>query len=374
MRRRLYNSVINGTIRNSYQVGDIVCCDYENPLEPYCVFSQEKYEEIKYTTDRWQPYGVIVIPSNHDFYKTGEAAMMSCENVMEYYSGITDVGTFRQQVLVNESNVKMIPKTDFCTYLGSLKNMLIPSAEPVTTGRIDMNTGKAEYKMYTYSIENFIPYLIWEDNADSANPTYNVAQCAHDPKTVYMNNANLEWICPSPYDTDGYSYREEFISNIINSSNDVLSYNPYGYAENALAVTPSLGQIQRDFRPDTKGPYDDNEFSWHWPSLAEMIYVLCRIQVIDKSLLLTMYEDIGINEQSGNRNAENLLRYISVNRQYNLNVFTASLYSSKEFYILKRETEIITHKWQLMLLSDLSDDEPMDGRLFARVKDLPRYA
>lgn len=264
MRRRVLGASlpVGAVLDGIYGCGDIVL--YDGQSKSKIVVNAGKLSN--FASGRFTPIAVMVVPSSHDVYGTGEAAAMSLLN-MSYRD--PDKGTTSNQTI------------DWGNYQVS-----IPSLPDMNyTSVVDNSTGLL---LTTYSSETYFP-----------SDEFTGAQCISDPTAYYYSTVGNSALSPSPYLSNG-ARNPIYYSTEVSAKNALADFSGKGNTE----LLCSLATAQSDwktygtqvlnnsgegylpaacccwrFRPDGTQPGD-----WYMPAFGELGYMVVRRKSINESI------------------------------------------------------------------------------------------
>lgn len=269
MRRR---SMINddgpflrGTVvYNECNVGDVALYDRENDCK---VIVDINNPAQKFPLSQYVPISVIVIPSSHDVYGTGEAAGISLTYMETNGRGVMCWG---------ETNVNISTLNDYDKVAtnGTCNNL----TEEISSTRFD----------------GYLP-----------SDKFNKTQCLHDKNTFYDKDTDVD-ACPSPYLTDGSRNPMYYQTTSPSSTYNALS--DFNGKKNTNNIINYRGK--KDYSswiPDYKTGKDypaasscdmyvtegTQQGEWYLPAAGEIGYVMARFNIINNSLnILKPYVDV----------------------------------------------------------------------------------
>ncbi|MCH5166934.1 MAG: hypothetical protein J1F35_03490 [Erysipelotrichales bacterium] len=250
---------LTGTIKTSnYDVGNIVLYDREEDKK---IVIDINNPAEKFPISRYNPLAVIVIPSSHDVYGTGEAGAMSLVNMS--CDTPNDGGIENNNICYGMYNVD--------TILANHERTKGPRTE------------------------DRLVYLPTDDLI--LNNEY---FASNDPLSWFHNSISVTKFGYSPYDADGISRSKEY-------------YQPTSYSLNALSDFDGINNTNiliNLFKQQTTWKIDDNilnnyqtgytpaacccwrfcpegskQGEWYLPGCGELGYVVPRRKIINSSLL-----------------------------------------------------------------------------------------
>lgn len=256
----------------SKDVGDIVL---ENNNTGYrLIIKPDDIEKIN--KENYTPVGIIVVPSSHDVYGTGEGAMMS---VKQMSAKTPDQGT----------------SGDVALYCGGTENLanhinLVPSAPNINDYTLEnpsikelIRVGQSVYLPSDYYLkDNYI--------------------CGHDKNTGYNDPSRYsKYFAPSPYLSDGS--RNPLYYTVESPSSSENCFSDFNGKRNSeilqqLSIEQNWRTSQTIDNDDYYGGEDyvhacccwryhtlsTNQGDWYLPSAGEAGYIGPRYNIIKKSL------------------------------------------------------------------------------------------
>lgn len=249
---------------------DIVLCRNKDNF----IFSTSNVE--KFSKDDFTPIGIVIIPSHHDVYGTGESGILGL-NYLDNEN--PDNG--------NNSNKSMYFANDWG--YNNYRNRIV-SCGTIKSGSFTSLTKTGTSLRY---VDDYVltPMDIKDETYTIKNP--------YDNKTFYPNNST-SYIMLSPYNNDG-SFNEDFSTKQFDTSFD---YNLLQFFDGKETSNNIIDQesYQEDWKTadvitDSKvsGHYPllccawryhtrgTKQGDWFIPSLSEVIYLAVRRNLISKT-------------------------------------------------------------------------------------------
>lgn len=185
---------LENSIYQELNAGDVILVN-KTTLEKAASSPKELF---KYSKEDWEPIGVVVIPSNHNVYGTGEAAMIPLLAASLATPDTGDYSTVDGIYYGPSSNVEGIDNYDAVVNLGTMNNSL-----PKDTVQGTSSSG-------------YIPLMDQRMNKK--------CECPTDPGTYYWNtsNSSMAYI-PSPYLLDGSRNPQYYTTDSPSSPSNALS-------------------------------------------------------------------------------------------------------------------------------------------------------
>ena len=210
---------------------------------------------------KYTPIGVVVIPTSHDVYGTGECGVMSllnmnCDNPSQSSSSNKDMcwGAY---------------DTDIST---------LPNLDQVPTGNTTngIPTGQTNY-----------PYL--------PSDIFNATQCAHDTDVYYFVPSATP--VPSPYLTDGSRNPGYYQTTSPSSSNNALAdFDGRGNTDKIITQRGNKDYTSWKPTPDTPSDYPaasccdmfytegTQQGDWYLPACGELGYIMPPFNKINEAI------------------------------------------------------------------------------------------
>lgn len=277
--------------KRNYQVGDIVFYDRYNKKKIVC-----SIDDI-YKNNRYEPIGIVVIPSSHDVYKDGCAGVMALKNGSCLSP---NSGTLEDELISFSANY--FTPFDRGTYVGRYG---------------DKEVGNTSLGVWEWSV---LP---------SDNPDWNKVDNPYDPVTHYTESGyepTKVMYSPSPYyingsrnplydtlphndyliDYSGESTQKEKISNLAIANWRIRNTLPNGTTNVGFACCWRYSTLS------TK------QGDWYLPTMGEIVYLTVRQYLIKtninklNSVFNQNYSSLTYNFiASGSYGSDNLYRYSS---------------------------------------------------------------
>lgn len=261
------------TTNGNYNVGDVLFSPTVS-VDSFVVINNLDFIDSLFL-NWYEPVGIVVIPTSHDVYGTGECGVMALRAASLQ---TPDTGT--------TSNESM--------YWGS-KTYIIP----------ELNTFN-EYPRYGTMNSDLPSNTIDGVSKYGYIPTQNSAmsikcQCSHDPQTSYYNvNDIIFGYLPSPYLADGTRNPDYYkIDNPSSSANALSDFN--GKENTRILCENATAQI--DWKTTTLIANSNNEgyypaacacwrfnpgftrpSNWYLPAIGEMGYIAARYDLINTTI------------------------------------------------------------------------------------------
>lgn len=238
-------------------------------------------EEMFYTSNlkdvdknRYEPIGVIVIPTEHDVYGTGECGVMA---LISASLTTPDTGqTSNERVYWGHNNKDFPNLTNFngVIRMGTMNNNISDNIDGLSSsGYIPLmkknmsskfecpHDTKAKYEIYYYSDYGYIPspYL----NDDSRNPDYYTTDppsSAYNVLSDFAGKSNTEFLCSNATSQPDWK-TDETIDNY---------YSVYYH--------PAACCCWRFHTPGT------NQGDWYLPAMGELGYIAPRYDWINQTI------------------------------------------------------------------------------------------
>lgn len=271
MRRRLLftgKALLGTLVPSDYKVGNLVLYDR---IEDKKIVVDINNPTDRFPIDRYNPLAVIVIPSSHDVYGTGEAGAMS---LVEMNIDNTLTGGIGTSLLAgNYINVDTLHKFKDVPHIGTL-NDLKDSLQGIIT---DSNNG-------------FLPSDMFFTDGTI---------CPHNANFKYKYSS-IDWVgVPSPYLTDG-SRNPMYYQTTTPSSEDNCLANFNGRGDTDKILTYRGIKDYQTWVPNNSTPTDfpgvslcdmfhpdgTSQGDWYLPSCGELGYVLSYYSKINNILSL----------------------------------------------------------------------------------------
>lgn len=269
--------------RGEYEAGDAVFWDSE-----FEMFRVAPYEEIDKITDkvRFTPTGVVVIPSSHDVYGTGEAGVTSIKNIS---TRNPDEGTFSQS-------------NDAC-FFGPVNEKDVPGLHKYSKV---VCVGTKETGIHD-TVQSVVPFNGGTSNEDSchmpvnyiASSSYEYIDNPYDPGTKYSNHSYGElYYLPSPYKANGT--RNPLYYSIEYGDNVLSDFNGKSNTEILCARATAQPNWKTDdtIVNDNEGGYypaacccwrfhtvGTEHGDWYLPAAGELGYKNCRWKEIEQTTI-----------------------------------------------------------------------------------------
>ena len=226
--------------------------------------NQDKWSIDDYPTDKYEPIGVVVVPSSHNVYGNDCCGVMSLKD-MNYNS--PDSGSTSHQEIY---------------WGGDGDELSLPNLDQVPTG----NTS------------NGIPTGQTSSSAYLPSDRFSGTQCAHDTDVSYYNTSYTP--IPSPYLTDGSRNPGYYQTSAPSSSNNALAdFDGIGNSQ----VLWDLATSQSDWKTassiannDGSGYYPaacccwryhtegTSQGDWYLPACGELGYIIPRFNKINGAI------------------------------------------------------------------------------------------
>lgn len=293
-----------------------------------------------YSPDEWEPIGVVVIPSSHDVYGTGECGVMA---LMSASLETPDTGQTSNADIIYGFNIDYseLMNFDACSSYGNqntwtpvqLKSgkSCLPS-DQTSFGKKLLNPNGEQSSWYYYQDNNHhTPSPYNEDG--SRNPDYYDTNIGlNNALSDFAGKSNTEFLC-----SEAISQPDWKIDETINNN-----YNN-GYHPAACCCwrfhTPGTGQGD-----------------WYLPACGELGYVCVRFEKISSTItalqtyfektfcpfINSVYWSSSIYSSNNTRNVtfgSGMVSYSYQNLAYKVRPFTRLNLSKKSKYYTKQETD-----------------------------------
>ena len=245
--------------------------------------NQDKWSIDDYPTDKYEPIGVVVVPSNHNVYGDGSCGVMSLK---EMSCGTPDDGSN----LGGDDNIGM-------TWGQKGNGILLNKGMMVPYVGKGSDVGDASSTVIGQNRDGNLPS---DDNDD--------IQCPHDIDVYYVNN-NTYYQVPSPYLTDGSRNPAYYQTTSPSSSSNALAdFDGIGNSQVMwdLATAQSDWKTASSITNNTGSGYSPaacccwryhtngtKQGDWYLPACGELGYKVISIRKINNSIanLLNAYGD-----------------------------------------------------------------------------------
>lgn len=245
------------------KAGDICFYDLQNNQKIIVAFDQ--YKKSQYPIGRYYPLGVVVVPSSHDVYGSGECGVMSLNwmTPLDYKQG-------------GEQYTMLWSNDD---YYVAFRYDGVPLLPDLTSNTFD------NYKYYIGV--GLVPY-----QGGSLIPTGDMM----DKQSGYMVISGRDWYIPSPYLSDGSKnaafHQVSFQNNGQSRLNVLADYNG---KEHTLEVVHNT--VLDRFLPFkccyNYSPIGTEIGDWYVPTIGELCYMMPKFRDI-QTTINTIIQDYGI--------------------------------------------------------------------------------
>lgn len=246
-------------------VGDV--CFYDKEQDKLVIASEWSAET--YPTSRYTPIGVVVIPSSHDVYGTGEAGVMSLKPMS--CSTPATGGTSEQSMYwgVYGTDISTLPNLNQAPIVGSGSN--VGNADSTVTGQDN----------YSY-----LP-----------SDKFSAVQCPHDTDAYYYSSSSSYDQAPSPYLTDGSRNPAYYQTTSPSSSNNCLA-DFDGRGNTDKIITQRGNKEYTSWKPGSSTEADypaasccdmfytdgTSQGDWYLPAMGELGYIMPPFNKINEAI------------------------------------------------------------------------------------------
>lgn len=247
--------------------GDI--CFYDNADDKLILVHYDDWTTDVFSTDRFTPIGVVVVPGIHDVYGTGECSVISLMN-MDCNS--PDTGSTSAQEMcwgVYGTDISQLDNLNRVCYIG-ISSTLYEQVQGTTSNA-------------------YLP----SDRFDTIDNPY-------DPSTGYYSAVDISHQAPSPYKADSSRNPAYYQTDSPSSTSNCLAdFDGVGNTE----VLCSLATAQGDWKTAEAitnsynagyypaacccwrfHPDGTEQGDWYLPAMAELGYMMVRINAINETI------------------------------------------------------------------------------------------
>ena len=272
-------------------VGDV--CFYDKEQDKLIIVSEWSAET--HPASRYTPIGIVVIPSSHDVYGTGEAGVMSLKTMSctDPQSGSSnDSNTSSNRVYMcwgdNSTDISSLPNFNKAPYIG--KGSDVGDANSTIIGQYD---------------DSYLP-----------SDGFSAVQCPHDTDAYYYSSSSSYNQAPSPYLTNGERNPLYYQTTSPSSANNAMSdfdgkgntekiiaqrgtkdYNSWTPTYNSGADYPAASCCDMFHTEGTQ------QGDWYLPAMGELGYIMPPFNKINKAIIniRSAYgSSVGITLMEGN--------------------------------------------------------------------------
>ena len=217
---------------------------------------------------KYTPIGVVVIPTSHDVYGTGECGVMSLLN-MDCDNPSQGASSNKNMCWGVHGDTSTLPNLNRAPIVGN-----------------GLNVGDASSKV---TGENNYPYL--------PSDKLSAVQCPHDTDTCYYNSSTLYSQAPSPYLTDDSRNPGYYQTTSPSSSNNALA-DFDGRGNTDKIITRRGNKDYTSWKPtyNTASDYPaasccdmfytegTQQGDWYLPACGELGYIMPPFNKINKAI------------------------------------------------------------------------------------------
>lgn len=259
---REYKSVNWSILKKEANVCDI--CFYDKEQDKLIIVSEWSAET--HPASRYTPIGVVVIPSSHDVYGTGEAGVMSLKSMNCDTPSTGDTSERSMYWGVYGTDISELPNLD---------------QVPIGNTSNGIPTGQAS--------DGYLP-----------SDKFNGTQCAHDTDAYY----NSSPYAPSPYLTDGSRNPGYYQTTSPSSSSNCLA-DFDGKGNTQKIITQRGTKDYNSWKPtyDSQADYPaasccdmfhtegTSQGDWYLPACGELGYIMPPLNKINDTIdkICTIY-------------------------------------------------------------------------------------
>lgn len=281
---REYKSVNWSTLKKpEANVGDV--CFYDKEQDKLIIVSEWSVET--HPASRYTPVGVVVIPSSHDVYGTGEAGVISLRAM--HCNTPSTGGTSEQSMGWGEfgTDISELPDLDQAPIVGTGSS--VGDVSSTVTGQ------------YNY------PYL--------PSNKFSTVQCPHDTDTYYYSSSSSYNQAPSPYLTDGSRNPGYYQTTSPSSANNCLAdFDGIGNTEKIITQrgTKDYNSWAPTYNSQTDYPAASccdmfhtegtQQGDWYLPAMGELGYIMPPFNKINEVIrnMRTAYgSSVGVELSTG---------------------------------------------------------------------------
>lgn len=372
----------NGKTSNDTNAGDIVF--WSSTKNTFLIVNPSQVNTYNYPPSTHIPIGVVVIPSSHDVYGTGESGVMSLTHILSSWGGVdSDSGRATQITkLKSYGNVAVAINTALTN-----NNIIGYSSSVILFDniRIDKNTS-------TYSTPNSSYYYFTKKPSPGYGLDTNGGYC------LDLTSTNAS-IAPSPYLEDG-SRNPSYHNKTTYSGNSLSDFNGKENTEIWLSYatgqpnwkTDSYIKLGNDVG-DSDYVYDARNFfpgpcltwkystvgtsqgDWYVPAMGELGYLFARYTEISHALdvIFNIYPNTSCSVPIFNIN--NNLDYpyslysstLAYNYSNSLSVCGLDGFGYNSTYNNRRYRDLINIDCKIKNYGEYSDDSDIAIRPFMRL-------
>ena len=239
-------------------------CLYDKNTDKLTIVSQSE-DLSNYSSDRYTPVGVVVVPSSHNVYGDGSCGVMS---IKAMHCTTPSTGSDSEQGIywgVYGTDISTLNNLNVVCYVGS--------------------DGSVNETVQGKTSSAYLP----SDKFSTVPNTY-------DTKTSYYYNNRGKYI-PSPYKNDGtYNFAYSQTSSPSSSNNAIADFNGKSNTDNI--ITQRGTKDYTSWKPTYNTPTDypaasccdmfytegTKQGDWYLPALGELGYIVPRFNAINASI------------------------------------------------------------------------------------------
>lgn len=230
-----------------YELGDIIIWNgYKTE-----VVKAENLDQITYNPVTCCPIGIIMIPSSHNVYGTGEAMMAAITKLRPTNPEIgaafndvisSDLGDHPWSSTARYTNNDWIEDVSYADRVTFNYEGLVFSTTLRTSAGVKNTSGNNVVKT-TYTIPLYLPSdLTYYDTVDTAKSVDGTVKYGFEITGFSDSNG---WYCMSPYGLDGISKNSDYFTNVLSTTSiggvTFRSYNAFadfgGYANTQALIS-----------------------------------------------------------------------------------------------------------------------------------------